>query len=403
MISQKKHTVFWFRRDLRLEDNCGLFHALKSGNKVLPLFIYDKNVPTNTKQIALVFERLATLHKELKKYGSNLGIYSGEPKEVFSLIFKTFSIEKIFANSEYEPYSVERDKILFLFFKKQNVDFLLFKDSVIFEKKEIEKADGTPYLIYTPFSKKWLERFQFNSVEQFPSENFKKNFCSQTKLPSLTLNQIGFEKVSISLPAYKLTSKMIQNYEALRDFPLEKNITFLKELIWREFFMQLLWCFPHLKNKSFRTKYDNTEWNDDKKLFQKWCDGKTGFPIIDAGMKELKATGLMHNRVRMLVGSFLCKNLLIDWRLGERFFAENLLDYEMSSNVGNWQWVASCGTDAAPYFRIFNPTTQMLKFDRNFEYIKKWIFNFEKNNYLAPIINYEKSRKDCLNVYKSLK
>ena len=330
-------------------------------------------------------------------------------------------------NHDYEPYARKRDLKVKKLLDKNNISYHSYKDHVIFEKSEVVKNDGKPYMVYTPFSRVWIQYYDSQKEINYPSEKFLNNFVSNHSLPFLSFAEIGFSKSKIELPKYKCNSNIIKEYEAARNFPainnttrigpyirfgllsirklvkeanLELNKTFLKELIWREFFIQILWHFPKTVDDSFKPKYDRIEWRNNEDEYKKWCLGQTGYPIVDAGMRELNNTGFMHNRVRMIVGSFLCKHLLIDWRWGEAYFAEKLLDYEQSSNVGNWQWIAGCGVDAAPYFRIFNPYEQVKKFDKKLNYISKWVPEFKDSNYPIPIIDHKYARERCLKVYK---
>jgi deoxyribodipyrimidine photo-lyase len=423
--------IFWFRRDLRLEDNCGLFHALNSGKKVLPIFIFDQDIlsklPKDDSRVSFIHQELENINNQLKKIGSSLAVYFGKPKDIYNSISETYTIETVFTNHDYEPYATKRDLEIKEFLTSKETYFKTFKDQVIFERNEIVKKDGTPYRVYTPFSKKWIDAFHFKGIQFFPSEEKLDNFIKEKTHPFLSLVDIGFTKSHIDVASYKVSANLIDSYEETRNFPAQNstsklgthlrfgtvstrkmvekasksnNITFLKELIWREFFMQILWHFPHTTKDSFKPKYDRILWRNNEQEFEAWCKGETGYPLVDAGMRELNQTGFMHNRVRMLVGSFLCKHLLIDWRWGEAYFAEKLHDYEQSSNIGNWQWVAGCGVDAAPYFRIFNPTTQILKFDKNLEYIKKWVPNFQELTYAAPIVEHKFARERCLKTYK---
>jgi deoxyribodipyrimidine photo-lyase len=423
--------IFWFRRDLRLEDNCGLFHALNSGKKVLPIFIFDQDIlsklPKDDSRVSFIHQELENINNQLKKIGSSLAVYFGKPKDIYNSISETYTIETVFTNHDYEPYATNRDLEIKEFLTSKETYFKTFKDQVIFERNEIVKKDGTPYRVYTPFSKKWIDAFHFKGIQFFPSEEKLDNFIKEKTHPFLSLVDIGFTKSHIDVASYKVSANLIDSYEETRNFPAQNstsklgthlrfgtvstrkmvekasksnNITFLKELIWREFFMQILWHFPHTTKDSFKPKYDRILWRNNEQEFEAWCKGETGYPLVDAGMRELNQTGFMHNRVRMLVGSFLCKHLLIDWRWGEAYFAEKLHDYEQSSNIGNWQWVAGCGVDAAPYFRIFNPTTQILKFDKNLEYIKKWVPNFQELTYAAPIVEHKFARERCLKTYK---
>ena len=422
--------IFWFRRDLRLEDNVGLFHALQSDENVLPIFIFDDAILSQLQKddarVTFIHEQLEKLQNQLEAFGKSLAVFHGKPLEIFKKIISENKIKTIYTNHDYEPYARKRDLELFHFFKEQNITFKTSKDQVVFEKSEVTKDDGLPYVVYTPYSNKWKENFKKIKLSHYNSEALLDKIAPHNYL-FLSLNEIGFEHSTIKITPYDISNNLIDNYEATRNFPAlnktsylgvylrfgavsirkmvakaieSKNETFLKELIWREFFMQILWHFPHTMNASFRPKYDAIQWDNNEDLFQKWCNGKTGYPFVDAGMRELNATGHMHNRVRMIVASFLCKHLLIDWRWGETYFATKLLDYEQASNVGNWQWAAGSGVDAAPYFRIFNPTEQIKKFDKDLKYIKKWIPELETDYYPKPIVDHKEAREKCLYVYK---
>ena len=422
--------IFWFRRDLRLDDNTGLFHALNSGEEVLPIFIFDEQIlsqlPKDDARVTFIHQQLEKIQSQLQAIGKSLAVFHGNPFEVFSKLISENKIQAVYTNHDYEPYARKRDLELFHLFKDNNIEFKTSKDQVIFEKSEVVKDDGTPYVVYTPYSNKWKENFKKISLVFYNSEDYLKNIIPHS-YPFLSVAAIGFEPSKIKVTPFDISNSLIDNYEATRNFPAlnktsylgiylrfgavsirkmiakaieSKNETFYKELIWREFFMQILWHFPHTNNKSFRPKYDTIVWDNNEALFQKWCDGKTGYPFVDAGMRELNTTGHMHNRVRMIVASFLCKHLLIDWRWGETYFAQKLLDYEQSSNVGNWQWAAGSGVDASPYFRIFNPTEQIKKFDKDLVYIKKWIPELQSFDYPKPIVDHKEARERCLKVYK---
>ena len=428
----EKITLFWFRRDLRIEDNCGLFHALNGKNKVLPIFIFDKEIlkklPKQDARLEMILMSLNTIDLAMKAKKCSVGKFHGTPKAIFTELIKKWQVEKVICNEDYEPYATNRDAEIRGFLEREGVAFEMHKDQVIFAKDEIVKKDGSPYKVYTPFSRKWLERFEDNELKTYPSETLLGNLISDESLPKINLADLGFDKSTIVEPKYSFDNKIIDEYEETRNFPSldstsrlgsylrfgivsvrflvqkaasRSNNIFLKELIWREFFMQILWHFPHTSHKSFKPQYDRIEWLNNPTDFEKWCKGNTGYPLVDAGMRQLNQTGFMHNRVRMLVGSFLCKHLLIDWRWGEAYFAEKLLDYEMSSNIGNWQWVAGCGVDAAPYFRIFNPSEQVKKFDKELRYIQKWVPNFQEIDYPAPMVDHKKARERCLMVYKT--
>ncbi len=424
--------MFWFRRDLRIKDNHGLYIALQGENEVIPIFIFDtkilKKLPKQDARIEYILFALGAIDIAMKRNRCNVGTYHGTPKAIFNKLSEQWPLDKVICNEDYEPYAIKRDQEIKRLLNSKGVGFEMYKDQVIFEKDEITKDDGTPYKVYTPYSRKWLFNFETQSISGYPSEQLLNKCYSKTKLPSLNLKKLGFSKSTIPQPKYFFNSQTIDTYQATRNFPSmdktsrigaalrfgtislrqvvlkassRKDNTFLKELIWREFFMQILWHFPHTQSKSFKPQYDKIQWRNNEEDFTKWCQGKTGYPLVDAGINELNQTGFMHNRVRMLVGSFLCKHLLIDWRWGEAYFAEKLLDYEMSSNVGNWQWVAGCGVDAAPYFRIFNPTEQIKKFDKEHSYIRKWAPNFQEFDYPKPIVDHKTARERCLHTYKT--
>ncbi|MEO0046879.1 MAG: Deoxyribodipyrimidine photo-lyase [Bacteroidota bacterium] len=422
--------IFWFRRDLRLEDNTGLFHALQSGEQVLPIFIFDENIltqlPQDDARVTFIHQQLTNIQSQLNKLGQSLAVFYGDPFEVYNKLLSENEIKTVYTNHDYEPYARKRDLELYHLFKEYNIEFKTSKDQVVFEKSEVVKDDGTPYVVYTPYSNKWKENFKKIPLVHYNSEDYLEKIALHS-YPFLSLKDIGFVESTIKVSPYDISNTLIDNYEATRNFPAmnktsylgiylrfgavsirkmvakaieSKNETFLKELIWREFFMQILWHFPHTVNQSFKAKYDAIQWENNEILFQQWCEGKTGYPFVDAGMRELNTTGHMHNRVRMIVAGFLCKHLLIDWRWGETYFAQKLLDYEQASNVGNWQWAAGSGVDAAPYFRIFNPTEQIKKFDKDLAYIKKWIPELNSLDYPQPIVEHKQARDKCLTVYK---
>lgn len=419
-------SVFWFRRDLRLEDNSGLFNALKSSYPVLPLFIFDENIldklPVNDARVGFIYESLEKMNRKLNQDGSSILIKKGVPKNIWRELMAEYDIKSVFYNKDYEPYALKRDQELVELFKGKGIEFRGFKDQVIFEESEIVKADGNPYTIFTPYKNKWLEKFRTISISEYDLKPLSFNFLkSNFEFPSL--EKIGFVKSSIKVKSYDLSQ--IDNYEETRDFPAldatshlsphlrfgtvsvrklvnlaeKKNQVFLSELIWREFFMQILYHFPYSVNRNFKSAYDGIQWRNNEEEFEKWCSGNTGYPLVDAGMRELNQTGYMHNRVRMVVASFLCKHLLINWQWGEAYFAQKLLDYEMSSNVGNWQWAAGTGCDAAPYFRVFNPETQLKKFDSKGEYVRKWIPEFDLG-YANPIVEHSFARERAIETYK---
>ncbi|WP_225034679.1 cryptochrome/photolyase family protein [Winogradskyella sp. SM1960] len=429
----KKVNIFWFRRDLRLDDNLGFYEALRDKHPVLPMFIFDTEIleqlPKDDARVTFIHQTLQSLRQTLQDdYNSSIAIFHGKPEAIFKQVMEDYEIETVYTNHDYEPYATQRDQEIQSLLETNSIAFHTYKDQVIFEKSEVVKKDGKPYLVYTPYMRTWKEKFQSTNLEIYYTNSYLNNVIEHSRLPNLSLSDIGFEKSKQEIKAYEVTPTLIQEYEATRNFPAkdatshlgphlrfgtvsirkmvkkaiaEQNEIFWQELIWREFFMQILWHFPHTVDKAFKPKYDRIEWRNNEDEFKTWCEGKTGYPLVDAGMRQLNQTGFMHNRVRMLVGSFLCKHLLIDWRWGEAYFAEKLHDYEMASNVGNWQWVAGCGVDAAPYFRIFNPTTQIQKFDKNHAYIKQWVPEYQELTYPQPMVDHKAARERCLETYKT--
>ncbi len=418
--------VFWFRRDLRLNDNTGLTKALQSGFEVLPLFIFDSNIldelPGDDARVSFIWRTLKEIDLQLKEYGSSLLVKQGDPLAVWKALIENTDIEEVYCNKDYEPYSIDRDQKVNDLLAGKGISFHAFKDQVIFEENEVLKPDGGVYTVYTPYKNRWLEQFNSKGLPAGNEADTDRFYCFESNFPSL--EAIGFQESEIEVKTYDLSQ--LDRYEKNRDFPAidgtsylsvhlrfgtvsireivrrvhKQYPAFLNELIWREFFMQILFHYPQVVNKNFRSKYDGIAWRNNETDFHRWCRGNTGYPMVDAGMRQLNKTGYMHNRVRMVVASFLCKHLLIDWRWGEAYFAKMLLDYELSSNNGNWQWAAGTGCDAAPYFRVFNPAEQQKKFDPQRKYIKKWIPELETFNYPDPMVDHKFARERALSVYK---
>ncbi len=423
-------SIFWFRRDLRLDDNAGLYHALKSG-AVLPIFIFDTNILDKLdnkadRRVEFIHGALQNMQEQLTVVDSLLEVYCGDPIDVFKILLSKYAVSAVFTNHDYEPYALERDNAIDKLLNAHGILFHTYKDQVIFEKDEVIKDNGTPYTVFTPYSRKWKGVLTDIHLQPYPVKKYFHNFYKQEPLQIPSLESIGFRSGAIPFPSKDLPSKILAHYQQQRDFPgiagtsklgvhlrfgtiscravaakaSELSETYLNELIWRDFYQAILWHFPEVgKGRAFKPAYDNIEWRRDEGEFEKWCSGKTGYPIVDAGMRELNATGFMHNRVRMIVASFLTKHLLLDWRLGEAYFAEKLLDFDLAANNGGWQWAAGSGCDAAPYFRIFNPYLQTKKFDPELKYIKKWVPEFQEFDYPKPIIEHEVARKRCLEVY----
>lgn len=426
-----KINICWLRRDLRLEDHAALYHALKVENPVLLVFIFDKNILNKLEnkadaRIDFIHQQLSKINEQLLKKGSSLLVKYDTPEKAWQEIIKDFDVATVYTNHDYEPYAKERDNEIAKLLKKAGIAFHTFKDQVIFEKDEVKKADGTPYTVFTPYYKQWQQKLNAFYLKSYPVSKYAKNLY-QTKafdLPSLA--DIGFTKSDVRFPSANFEEKL-DGYEKDRDFPAKDATTHLglhlrfgtvsirkaasqalaqkadkwvSELAWREFYMMILWHFPHTTSKAFKPNYDHIQWRNNEKEFELWCKGETGYPLVDAGMRELNNTGFMHNRVRMVVASFLCKHLLIDWRWGEAYFAEKLLDYEQASNVGGWQWACGSGNDAAPYFRVFNPELQLKKFDPKMEYVFKWAPEYKKALLPVPIVAHEFARKRVLETYK---
>jgi deoxyribodipyrimidine photo-lyase len=402
------------------------------------VFIFDKNILEQLKdnsslqldkRVIFIYQAIEKLKLELIKLGSDLVVIYDEPLPAFRQLLKKFEIKHVYTNHDYEPYAIARDEKIKSYLAEHSISFHTFKDQCIFEKNEVVKKDGTPYTVFTPYRKKWLECLTINGITTYNSAQLFVNFLKTTEVSQLiSLHEMGFEDLSIDFPSPSISLEAILKYGERRDFPAlegtsrlgihlrfgiisirklliyandHKCNTFVNELIWRDFYMMILFQFPYVANKSFKSDYDNIQWLNDENLYNLWCEGRTGYPIIDAGMRELNATGYMHNRVRMIVASFLVKDLLVDWRWGESYFAKMLLDFEMSSNNGGWQWAAGCGCDAAPYFRVFNPELQAKKFDPQGIYIRKWIPEFDSLDYPIPIINHAWAKERTLKVFSA--
>jgi len=424
--------IFWFRRDLRLHDNAGLYHALKSNNPVLPIFIFDRNIlddleDRRDRRVEFIHKALEEMQRQLIKIGSSLDTRYGTPADIYKELLSEFRIEKVFTNHDYEPYAKKRDKEISEILRLRNISFQAFKDQVIFEKSEIVKDDANPYTVFTPYTKKWKSVLNDFYLSSYPNKKYSSNFYKQAVRELPSLRSMNFRTTDEPFPQKNWNDEIIRKYKEQRDFPaiegtsrlsvhlrfgtisirelareaMSLNETFLQELIWRDFYQMILWNFPYLEGRAFKPEYDKIHWRNNEKEFNAWCEGVTGYPIVDAGMRQLNATGYMHNRVRMIAASFLTKHLLIDWRWGEAYFAKKLLDFDLAANNGGWQWAAGSGCDAAPYFRIFNPDLQVKKFDPYLRYIRKWVQEFEELTYTRPIVEHDFARKRCLEAYSA--
>jgi deoxyribodipyrimidine photo-lyase len=424
--------IFWHRRDLRIEDNAGLYYALKNSKQVIPIFIFDSEIlsklNSNDQRVMYIHQEIDKIKKEYQNYGSDLHVFFGNPIDLIPRICADFKVDFLYTNKDYEPYAISRDKTIYEILQAKNIHFIAKKDHVIFEKNEVLKADNSPYTVFTPYSRRWKEKLNDFNLKAYPTRKYLSSLKKfEEKQELISLQVIGFESETTQIfPSTIINENLVKRYNETRDIPaingtsrmslalrfgtisvrhlakntMHLNQTYLNELIWRDFYQMIMYHFPHSAQDSFKKQYDNIVWENDESLFKLWCEGKTGYPMVDAGMRELNQTGHMHNRVRMVVSSFLCKHLLIDWRWGERYFAEKLLDFELASNVGGWQWASGSGCDAAPYFRVFNPQIQQEKFDKNFDYIKKWIPEFGTKNYPNPIVEHKFARDRAITRYK---
>jgi deoxyribodipyrimidine photo-lyase len=426
-----KLTVFWLRRDLRLFDNKAFYYALKESRQVLPVFIFDTNILDELedkydKRITFIHQAISELKQELEQYNSSLLIKHGDSYEVFREMIKTYHVEGIYFNVDYEPYAIQRDRKIHELCQQNTIPVKSYKDQVIYDTTDVVKDNGKPYSVFTPYMKKWKSTLNEKDLAEYPTQKFFHKLYKCQPFNLIEIEQLGFQRTKQVFPSKDINETIIKNYNEYRDYPamdytsrlgihlrfgtlsirnlvqkaLELNETWLNQLIWREFFMMILWHHPELEDQAFKKKYDHIDWRNSEKEFILWTQGKTGYPIVDAGMRQLNETGYMHNRVRMITASFLIKHLLIDWRWGETYFAQRLLDYELASNNGGWQWAAGSGCDAAPYFRIFNPERQTVRFDPDKQYIKKWVPEYGTNKYPAPIVEHQFARERALNEYK---
>jgi deoxyribodipyrimidine photo-lyase len=424
--------LFWFRRDLRINDNTGLYKALSLSNNVQPVFIFDTEILDDLedqydRRVSFIYEQIEKLKSDLESRGSTLWVYYGKPIDVFTHILGKHQVRGLYANKDYEPYARNRDEAVYKLFQAQHLQFKAYKDHVIFEKDEILKDDGSPYVVYTPYSKKWKAQFEIANIAMHNPMDLASNLHKTAPSRLISLEEMGFKRHPKDWTDPAVDLQIVKQYHQKRDLPAVNGTTrisvhlrfgtisvremaqightlnekWFNELIWREFYQSILWHYPHVVGGSFRKEYDHIPWRNNVSEFQAWCDGKTGYPIVDAGMTELNKTGFMHNRVRMIVASFLTKHLLIDWRWGEAYFARKLLDFELASNNGGWQWAAGCGVDAAPYFRVFNPELQTDKFDKDWKYIKKWVPNVGTSAYPKPIVDHKLARNRALETYKT--
>lgn len=430
-LTQEPIVLFWYRRDLRLNDNAGLYHALRSGFPVLPVFIFDQIIldaldDKHDRRVDFIHRTLVDMQEEFRQLGTTLMVRHGKPLDVYRQLLNELNIQAVYTNYDYEVYAKERDRAVADLLHEQGAELYSYKDQTIFDRDEVLTASGSPYTVFTPYSRTWHQKLSDFYLKSYPTKTYFRHFLKTGIQPIPKLDELGFKPVNESFPKKTVSSNLLEDYKKNRDFPAiqgtselsihlrfgtlsirelarkahKHNLTFLNELIWRDFYFQVLDHFPHVEKSSFRPAYDHIRWRNNEDEFQRWCEGRTGYPIVDAGMRQLNETGWMHNRVRMITASFLCKHLLIDWRWGEGYFARKLRDYDLSANNGGWQWAAGSGTDAAPYFRVFNPTLQAQKFDPKGEYIRRWVPEFNSLDYVQPMVDHSQARNRAIEVYK---
>lgn len=425
--------ICWLRRDMRLHDNAALYHALKSGHPVLVLFIYDRDILDHLddkcdRRVEFIHNQVFKLQGDLVDMGSTILARYGQPIDIFKDLIQEFEIAEVYANYDYEVYAKGRDREVAGMLAEHGIGFNGdYKDTTLLDRDEVRSGGGGAYTVFTPYSKNWLSKLQDPFyLKSYPTETYFGDFHKTTPQGIPTLEEMGFQPLGEAFPKPVVDDALLKAYQETRDFPARPGTselsihlrfgtisirdlarqaevgsdTFLKELAWRDFYFQVLEHFPHVEHHAFRREYDNIQWRNNEAEFEAWCQGKTGYPLVDAGMRQLNETGWMHNRVRMVTASFCIKHLLIDWRWGEAYFGKKLRDYDLSANNGGWQWAAGSGTDAAPYFRVFNPTLQAQKFDPKGEYIRKWIPEFNSLDYVKPIVEHTFARQRAIDTYQ---
>ena len=478
-MTQFDAALMWFRRDLRSEDNAALYAALKDSRRVYCVFVYDTEIldalPTRAdRRVEFICQSVAELGSALDAAGGQLITLRGPAPTEISRLAAELGVQAVYANHDYEPQAVARDRAVAHALQATGVAFLTRKDQVIFEKDEVLTLSGTPFSVFTPYKNAWLKKLEPFFVQAYPVGLYTKHFA---KAPDhkrlLTLADIGFKPTNLqalgisggSVAAQKLLADFqprMSRYRDNRDFPAKKGpsylsvhlrfgtvsirelarlawpgvggqngegpATWLSELVWRDFYFMILHHHPHVVSRAFKPVYDAIRWPNDETLFAAWCEGRTGFPIVDAAMRQLNQTGYMHNRLRMIAASFLVKDLHIDWRWGEKYFADRLNDFDLAANNGGWQWAASTGCDAQPYFRIFNPVSQSEKFDVDGTFIRRYVpelagcdkrtihapWNMTPmeqqgagvmigKDYPAPVVDHAAARLKALEMFKAVK
>lgn len=424
-------SVVWLRRDLRLNDNAALYYALRSGTPVLVLFIFDRDIldkldDRRDRRVEFIHTEVHRLNSQLAGLGSGIVTRYGKPLDVLRQLTDEYTVADVFTNYDYEGYARQRDAEVGAMLGERGIGFHTSKDHALLDRNEVMSGNNASYTVFTPYSNNWLGKLADFQLKSYPTEKYFDRFVKMPPGAVPTLAEMDFQPVGESFPHPTVSAELLQNYQKMRDYPArtgtselgihlrfgtisirelarqakETSPTFLKELAWRDFYFQVLYHFPHVEKHAFRREYDNIEFRNNPEEFERWCAGETGYPLVDAGMRQLNATGWMHNRVRMVAASFCIKHLLIDWRWGEAYFAKKLRDFDLAANNGGWQWAAGSGTDAAPYFRVFNPALQAEKFDPQGEYIRRWVPEFNSLNYPRPMVDHAFARQRAIDTYK---
>lgn len=463
---QYARALVWFRRDLRDDDHAALYHALKSARQVYCVFVFDTEILDGLsdradRRVEFIWQSVRELQVSLEADGGGLAVLHGLARDELPAFAKRLEVQAVFANRDYEPSSIGRDVAVAADLRHSGIDFHLFKDQVVFEGDEVLSGEGRPYRIFTPYKNAWLSRLNPFFLKPYPVARYREALASPAAHAMPTLDAIGFMPTGLRHPAGmsgadRLLADFrdrIKSYKEAREFPAVKGTSFLsthlrfgtvsvrslarlawemggagaetwlQELVWRDFYFMILQHNPRLAGgQCFKPEFDNIEWPGSEAHFDAWCEARTGFPLIDAAMRQLNQTGYMHNRLRMVTASFLVKDLLVDWRKGERYFAGKLLDFDFAANNGGWQWAASTGCDAQPWFRIFNPVTQSEKFDAEGNFIRKyvpelgacfakeihapWKISVERRrelklDYPMPVVDHAEMREKALALYKA--
>ncbi len=429
-------SIVWLRRDLRLHDNAALYYALKSGRPVLVVFVFDRLIldvleDRRDRRVEFIYKEIHKLQDQLTGMGSSLIARYGRPIDVLKSIIEEYNVAEVFTNHDYELYAKERDAVVKAMLAERGIGFQTSKDQAIFDLDEVMTGAGKPYTIFGAYSRNWVGKLNEFYLKSYPTEKYFANFYKTSPPPGPergipTLGEMNFEPLGENYPVPAVDEAFLWEYEKMRDYPARTGTSelgihlrfgtisirdlvrqaraiserFMTELAWRDFYFQILEHFPHVEKHAFRRQYEHLPFLNQPEDIERWKTGQTGYPFVDAGMRQLNQTGWMHNRARLITASFCVKHLLIDWRIGENYFGAKLRDYDLAANIGNWQWVAGTGNDPAPYFRVFSPDTQMKKFDPKLEYVRKWVPEYGTPDYVKPMIDHDFARQRAVETYK---